>query len=49
MSLGVNMFTNSLKISDTTETKFLEHISLQSDQKYEKNTAVQIYAMFWTL
>ena len=43
------MLTHSLKISDTTETKFLEHISLQSDQKYEKNTAVQIYAMFWTL
>ena len=33
LPLGVNMLTNSLKISDTTETKFSDHISLQSDQK----------------
>ena len=38
MSSGVNMLTNSLKISDTTKTEFLQLISCQSDkniwQKY---------------
>ena len=42
LSLGVNMLTNSLKISDTTKTEFFELISFQSDQKNDKNTAVQI-------
>ena len=35
------MLTNSLKITDTTKTEFVELIFFQSDQKYEKNTAVQ--------
>ena len=35
------MLTNSLKITDTTKTEFVELIFIQSDQKYEKNTAVQ--------
>ena len=30
---GVNMLTNSLKISDTTKTEFSELISFRSDQK----------------
>ena len=42
MSSGVNMLTNSLKISDTTKTEFFELISFQSDQENDKNTAVQI-------
>ena len=42
LSSGVNMLTNSLKISDTTKTEFFELISFQSDQKNDKNTAVQI-------
>ena len=33
LSLGGNMSTNSLKISDTTETIFLDHISVQSHQE----------------
>ena len=33
LSLGVNMLTNNLKISDTTETQFFELISFQSDRK----------------
>ena len=40
--IGVNKLTNSLKISDTTKTEFFELISFQSDQKNDKNTAVQI-------
>ena len=36
------MLTNSLKILDSTKTEFLELISLQSDEKPEKKTAVQI-------
>ena len=31
--IGVNMLTNSVKISHTTKTEFLEVISFQSDQK----------------
>ena len=49
MSSGVNMLTNSLKVSDTTKTQFFEVIFSQSDRKYEKSTAVQIYAVFQTL
>ena len=30
---GANMLTNSVKITDTTKTEFLELISFQSDQK----------------
>ena len=33
LSSGVNMLTNSLKISDTTKKEFLELIFFQSDQK----------------
>ena len=33
LSSGVNMLTNSLKISDTTKTEFFELIFFQSDQK----------------
>ena len=40
--ISVNKLTNSLKISDTTKTEFFELISFQSDQKNDKNTAVQI-------
>ena len=32
-SLGVNMLTNTLKISDTTKTEFIDLTSFQSDQK----------------
>ena len=49
MSSGVNMLTNSVKISDTTKTNFSELISFQSDQKDDKNTAVEIDAVFRTL
>ena len=31
--MGVNMLTNSLKISDTTKKEFLERIFFKSDQK----------------
>ena len=34
MPSGVNMSTNSLKVSDTTETEFFKLIFFQSDQKY---------------
>ena len=40
--ISVNKLINSLKISDTTKTEFSELISFQSDQKNDKNTAVQI-------
>ena len=43
------MSTNSLKISVTTKNKFLELIFFQSDKKYDKNTAVQIEAVFRTI
>ena len=33
MSSGVNMFKNSLKISDTTKKEFLDVISFKSDEK----------------
>ena len=36
MSSGVNMLTNSLKISDTTKTEFFELIFFQSGQKIWK-------------
>ena len=42
MSSGVNMLTNSLNYSDTTKTEFLELISFEGHQKYDRNTAVQI-------
>ena len=45
MLSGDNMIENSLKIKDTTKTKFLELIYFQGEQKYEKNTAVGIYAV----
>ena len=38
MSSGVNMLTNSVKILDTTKSKFLELIYFQSD----KNAALDI-------
>ena len=40
------MLTNSLKITDSTKTEFLETIYFQSDQKYAKNIIVEIYAVF---
>ena len=43
------MLTNSLKISYTTETEFSSLIFLQSDKKHQKNTVVQIFAVFRTL
>ena len=50
MSSGVNIFTNNLKISDTTKTECVELIFFQRSQKIvKKNTAVQIYAVFRTL
>ena len=36
------MFTSSLKISGTTKKDFFEMVFFGSDQKYDKNTAVQI-------
>ena len=42
LSAGVNMLANSLKISDSTKIEILELISFQTDQKYDKNTPVQI-------
>ena len=36
------MLTNSLKISDTTKTEFFEMIFFLNDEKYDKNTALQI-------
>ena len=36
------MLTNSLKFSDTTKTEFLELIVSQSDEKYDKNSAMNI-------
>ena len=42
MSSGVNMLTNSLKISDTSKKEFLELIFFKSDQKNDKKTAVRI-------
>ena len=46
LSSGVNKLTNSVKISGTTKTEFLELIFFHNDKKYDKNTAVQIYAVF---
>ena len=40
--MGFSMLTTSLKIIDSTKKEFLGLILLQEDQKYEKNTAVQI-------
>ena len=40
LSSGVHMLSKSLKISDTTKTKFFEQKLLQSDQNYVKTTAV---------
>ena len=40
--IGVNQLTNSLKISHTTKKNFFQLIPFQSDQKIDKNTAVQI-------
>ena len=45
-SSGVNMLTNSLQISDTTKTEFVELIFCLSYQKNDKNTAGQIRAVF---
>ena len=36
MSLGDNMLTKSLKISDTTKTESFEVISFQSDEKISR-------------
>ena len=43
LSLGVNMLTNNLKISDTTETQFFELIFFQSDRKiYRKYSCADL-------
>ena len=49
MSSGVIMLTKSLNISDTTKTEFLKPIFFKVIKKYDKNTAVQIEAVFRTL
>ena len=49
MSSGVNMLANSLKISHNTKTELLALTSFLSDQNNDKNTAVQIEAVFLTL
>ena len=36
------MLTNSLMISDTTNTEFFELISFRAIKKYDKNTALTI-------
>ena len=41
-SSGVNMLTNSLKVTDTMKTEFFELVSIQSDRKSDKYTAVEI-------
>ena len=41
-SSGVNMLTNSLKVTDTTKREFFELIFIQSDRKSHKNNAVEI-------
>ena len=43
------MLTNSLKISDATKVEFFELIFVQSYRKYDKSTAMHIYAVFRTL
>ena len=42
MSSGVNMLTNSNKISDTAKIEFFEPNFFEIDKKYDKNTAVKI-------
>ena len=50
LSLGVNMLTNSLKISDITEKEFLELISFQSDQKkWQKYCRADLSSLLDTL
>ena len=46
MSSGVNMLINILKISDTTKTESFDVIFCQIDQKYDKNTAPKLQAVF---
>ena len=41
-SSGVNMLTNSLKVTDTMKLEFFELVSIQSDWKSDKYTAVEI-------
>ena len=36
------MLTNTLKISDTTKTEFIDLTSFRSDQNYETGSATQI-------
>ena len=43
------MLKNSSKISNTTKTEFFELKLLQSENKYDKTTAVQILEVFPTL
>ena len=49
LSSGVNMLTNSLKVSDTTKTEFLRSFYFRLMKKYEENTDVKIYGVFRTL
>ena len=49
MSSGVNMLTNGLKISDTTETEPFKLILFQSDEKMCQKTTVQIEGIFRTV
>ena len=49
LASGVNMLTNSLKISDITKMKLFGLIFFQIDhKKYDKNTVLQISAVFGT-
>ena len=43
------MLTKSLKISETTKTEFFELILFRVIKKYDKNTVVEIYAVFGSL
>ena len=47
LSLWANMLTNSLNNSGTTKTEFFNWRSFRVTKKYDKNTAVDISALFW--
>ena len=49
LSSGVNMLTNSVKISDTTKTEFSKLTFFQIHKKNGKTTAVKISDVFRTL
>ena len=47
MSSGVDMLTNSLKVSDTNKEKLSTWFPFRLIKKYDKNTAVQIEGVFF--